>query len=500
MSALLAAENLELAYGELAVCRGISIEVNEGEIVALIGANGAGKSTTLRAIAGLLTPRSGAITFRGQDITRLASHERALAGIALVPEGRHVFPFLTARENLELGGFKNRRDSAKVRRMIDGIFEMFPRLKERDGQNAGTLSGGEQQMLVLGRAMMSEPKLLCLDEPSLGLAPLVVRDIFRTIRTINECRNQRAAGRAERALRAGDREPRLCVADRQHHGERKLRRAREGHARTRGVFGTRGARGGDMSDPYSLAAKNAVVTGAGSGIGRAIALAFADAGAQVACVDLDAASAKATAAEAAKSGRSAIAVACDVGIESDVTAAAEKILAAFPAVHVLVNGAAGYDPNGTVLDLTLADWNRVMAVNVGGAFLMSRALLPAMIAAGGGSIIHIASQLGSVAAARRAVYCTSKGALIQLARAMATDHAGQNVRVNTLSPGAVETERLVKRFGDMETARRISGPKHLLGRLGQPDEIATAAVFLASDASRFMTGADLLVDGGYNAT
>ena len=186
MSALLAAENLELAYGELSVCRGITIEVNEGEIVALIGANGAGKSTTLRAIAGLLTPRSGTIRFGGADITRLASHERALAGIALVPEGRHVFPVLTARENLELGGFKNRRDAPKVRRMIDGIFDMFPRLRERSGQNAGTLSGGEQQMLVLGRAMMSEPQLLCLDEPSLGLAPLVVRDIFHTIRAINE--------------------------------------------------------------------------------------------------------------------------------------------------------------------------------------------------------------------------------------------------------------------------------------------------------------------------
>jgi branched-chain amino acid transport system ATP-binding protein len=186
VSTLLAADNLELAYGELAVCRGISIEINEGEIVALIGANGAGKSTTLRAIAGQLIPRAGTIRFRGQDITRLSSHERVLLGIALVPEGRRVFPFLTARENLELGGFKNRRDGAKVRRMIDGIFDMFPRLRERAGQNAGTLSGGEQQMLVLGRAMMSEPKLLCLDEPSLGLAPLVVRDIFRTIRTINE--------------------------------------------------------------------------------------------------------------------------------------------------------------------------------------------------------------------------------------------------------------------------------------------------------------------------
>jgi len=186
VSALLAADNLELAYGQLSVCRGISIEINAGEIVALIGANGAGKSTTLRAIAGLMTPRVGAIAFCGQDITRLPSHERTLLGVALVPEGRHVFPFLTVRENLELGGFKNRRDGAKVRRMIDTIFDMFPRLRERRGQNAGTLSGGEQQMLVLGRAMMSEPKLLCLDEPSLGLAPIVVRDIFRTIRTINE--------------------------------------------------------------------------------------------------------------------------------------------------------------------------------------------------------------------------------------------------------------------------------------------------------------------------
>jgi NAD(P)-dependent dehydrogenase (short-subunit alcohol dehydrogenase family) len=252
-------------------------------------------------------------------------------------------------------------------------------------------------------------------------------------------------------------------------------------------------------DLYSLKGRTAVVTGAGAGIGRAIALAFARAGAQVACVDLDAKAAEGTASEAAKSAR-AIAVGCDVGVESDVAAAAAKVLAEFPAVHVLVNGAAGHDPNGTVLDLSLSDWNRVMAVNVGGAFLMSRALLPAMIAAGGGSIIHIASQLGSVAAANRAAYCTSKGALIQLARAMATDHAAQKVRVNTLSPGAVETERLVKRFGDMETARRVAGPKHLLGRLGQPDEIAAAAVFLASDASSFMTGADLLVDGGYNAT
>jgi branched-chain amino acid transport system ATP-binding protein len=185
VSVLLSTEKLELAYGQVSVCRDISLSIEAGEIVALIGANGAGKSTTLRAIAGVLSPRRGSIFFCGRDITASASHERTNLGIALVPEGRHVFPFLTVRENLELGGFKSRKDNAKIRRMIGEIFDMFPRLSERSGQNAGTLSGGEQQMLVLGRAMMSEPQLLCLDEPSLGLAPIVVQDIFRTIRAIN---------------------------------------------------------------------------------------------------------------------------------------------------------------------------------------------------------------------------------------------------------------------------------------------------------------------------
>jgi len=185
MKPLLVANRLELAYGDAVVCRDLSIEVAEGEIVALIGANGAGKSTTLRTIAGALLPRAGLIQFRGKDVTRSPSHDRVELGIALVPEGRHVFPFLTVRENLELGGFKFRRDAAKLRRLIEKMFVMFPRLKERASQNAGTLSGGEQQMLVLARAMMSEPHLLCLDEPSLGLAPMVISDIFRTVRSIN---------------------------------------------------------------------------------------------------------------------------------------------------------------------------------------------------------------------------------------------------------------------------------------------------------------------------
>jgi branched-chain amino acid transport system ATP-binding protein len=185
VTALLQAEGLQLAYGEISACRDVSLHVAQGEIVTLIGANGAGKSTTLRAVAGALLPRAGSIHFCGQDITRLPSYERTKLGISLVPEGRRVFQFLTVRENLELGAFKYRNVGAKVRSLMDKVFDMFPRLRERRSQNAGTLSGGEQQMLALGRAIMSEPHLICLDEPSLGLAPMVVQDIFRTIKAIN---------------------------------------------------------------------------------------------------------------------------------------------------------------------------------------------------------------------------------------------------------------------------------------------------------------------------
>jgi branched-chain amino acid transport system ATP-binding protein len=182
---LLEVQNVELAYGEVPACRDISFEVTEGEIVALIGANGAGKSTTLRGVAGAMLPRKGSILFNGAEVTRMPAHQRTLAGIALVPEGRRVFPALTVRENLEMGGFKFRRDRAKLRAQLARMLDMFPRLRERSEQRAGTLSGGEQQMLALGRALMSEPRLLCMDEPSLGLAPLVVQDIFRSIRAVN---------------------------------------------------------------------------------------------------------------------------------------------------------------------------------------------------------------------------------------------------------------------------------------------------------------------------
>lgn len=248
-------------------------------------------------------------------------------------------------------------------------------------------------------------------------------------------------------------------------------------------------------DKYSLKGKGAIITGAGGGICRAIAVAFAAAGARVACVDSDLRNAEESAKQA---GQGAIAIACDVSSEAETQAAVERAAKAFGALHVLVNGAAMRDPTATVLDLDLATWNKVLATNLGGAFLMSRWTIPHMVKAGGGSIIHIASQLGTVGTPGRVAYCATKGALITMAKAMAADHAAQHIRVNTLSPGGVETERML-RFGSMEKAREVLGAKHLMQRLGTPDEIAAAALFLASDASSFMTGSDLRVDGGYNA-
>ena len=182
---LLKVTDLKVSYGGIEALRGISFTVEQGQIVTLIGANGAGKSTTLRAISGLVKPASGKIEFGGQDITGMDAQKVVSAGIALVPEGRRVFDNLTVRENLKIGAYL-RRDEAGIRSDIERVFDLFPRLRERDWQLAGTLSGGEQQMLAVGRAMMTRPKLMMMDEPSLGLAPMVVRDIFSIIRLLSE--------------------------------------------------------------------------------------------------------------------------------------------------------------------------------------------------------------------------------------------------------------------------------------------------------------------------
>jgi branched-chain amino acid transport system ATP-binding protein len=172
-------------YGAIHALKGISLDVREGEIVTLLGANGAGKSTTLRSINGLNRPRQGSIHFQGRDITGVAAHEIVKRGIAQSPEGRRLFPRMTVVENLEMGAFQ-RKDRGGIREDMDRVFDLFPRLQERRDQKAGTMSGGEQQMCAIGRALMARPKLLLLDEPSLGLAPIFVERIFDIIRQINE--------------------------------------------------------------------------------------------------------------------------------------------------------------------------------------------------------------------------------------------------------------------------------------------------------------------------
>jgi len=254
-----------------------------------------------------------------------------------------------------------------------------------------------------------------------------------------------------------------------------------------------------MDGDLRLDGKSAVVVGAAQGIGRAIALCFAGAGAHVLCADINEAGARTTAAEVEKQGGKAAATRVDVTRSADAQALAARAVEVFGGLDVLLFGAATHDATATVPELEESVWDQVLRVNLTGAYLISKACLPVMIKSGGGSIILIASQLGRVASPGRAAYCTTKGGLIQFAKVMAADHAAQGIRVNTLSPGAVETDRLVRRWGDMDKAREILAPKHLLGRLGRPDEIARAALFLASSASSFMTGADVLVDGGYTA-
>jgi branched-chain amino acid transport system ATP-binding protein len=182
--ALLELQEVHTYYGNIEALKGISIEVQESEVVTLIGSNGAGKSTTLRSISGLTPPREGSIVFDGREIGETPAQEIVERGISLSPEGRHCFARMTVRENLDLGAYL-RRDG-EVERDLQRVFELFPRLKERESQKAGTMSGGEQQMLAIGRALMAQPKLLLLDEPSMGLAPVLVERIYETIVEINE--------------------------------------------------------------------------------------------------------------------------------------------------------------------------------------------------------------------------------------------------------------------------------------------------------------------------
>ena len=181
--ALLEVADVHARYGAIEALRGVSLTVEEGEVVTLIGSNGAGKSTTLRAISGLTPASAGRIVFGGKEITRIPAHQIVASGIALAPEGRHCFPRMSVRENLDLGAY--RRSGSDVAEDLDRIYDLFPRLLERERQKAGTMSGGEQQMLAIGRALMARPRLLMLDEPSMGIAPILVQRIYETIAQVN---------------------------------------------------------------------------------------------------------------------------------------------------------------------------------------------------------------------------------------------------------------------------------------------------------------------------
>ena len=240
--------------------------------------------------------------------------------------------------------------------------------------------------------------------------------------------------------------------------------------------------------------KVAIVTGAAGGIGSAICRHFLAEGARVLALDINPSPLEPLAAE---SGGRCLAQTCDVSSESDIDDAVDRTTGTFGSLDVIVNNAILDLPLAPLTEISLGDWRRTWAVNVDGAFLLSRAAIPRMEAGGGGSIIHIASQLGRTARPGRPWYCAQKGALISLAQAMALDHAPQGIRVNCLSPGPVETDRYLRNFPSRTAAQESANT--MLGRLGQPDEIAAGAVFLASDESSYMTGADLLIDGGYTA-
>lgn len=249
----------------------------------------------------------------------------------------------------------------------------------------------------------------------------------------------------------------------------------------------------------TLAGKTALVTGAARGIGFAIARRYAAEGAAVVIGDINPDGAREAAGKITEAGGQAVAVELDVSDETSGLMAVDSAIAAFGKLDILVNNAASITPTQSILELSPADWRRAIDINLTGAYLMCRAVLPAMRERGNGVIINVASQLGSVGSKGRAPYCASKGALIQFTRVLALDHAAEGIRAVSLSPGAVVTERLLDFYDTPEGAQAALGPKHPIGRIGEPDEIAGAALFLASDDAAFMAGSDLVVDGGYIA-
>jgi NAD(P)-dependent dehydrogenase (short-subunit alcohol dehydrogenase family) len=245
--------------------------------------------------------------------------------------------------------------------------------------------------------------------------------------------------------------------------------------------------------------KTAIITGAGGGIGGAIARLYAAEGARVACVDVDAEGAGTTVRDIEAKGGTAVACVADVSRATEVAKAVRLTLDSFGSIHVLVNSVATITPRVSVVELSEDDWDRAFAVNIKSVFLMCKHVIPAMVEAGGGSIVILASNFGHVSLPGRAAYSATKGGLLSMTRALALDHIGQNIRVNSISPGSIETDRGRRQYGSIEQMRRERAPLHPIGRMGLPEEVAYAALFLACDESSFMTGSDMLIDGGYTA-
>ena len=255
-----------------------------------------------------------------------------------------------------------------------------------------------------------------------------------------------------------------------------------------------------MTESGRLRGKRAIVTGAGSGIGRAIAIAFGHEGARVQASDIDPETARETAGLILEAGGTAVGLHCDAAEPEAVRRAIARMESDFGGIDVLVNNAAWFPERAPLAEIPEQDWEKCLAVNVTGPFLMCRYAIPVMARGGGGSIVHIASQMAKVANYGQTHYCTAKGALLMLAKGIALDHAADSIRCNTLSPGGIATPSMIALYGSRENAERQWGaPMHPLGRLGRTEEIAAGAVFLASDESSFMTGTDLLIDGGYTA-
>ena len=254
-----------------------------------------------------------------------------------------------------------------------------------------------------------------------------------------------------------------------------------------------------MATTGKLAGKTALVTGGGGEIGGAICRLFAREGAKIAVADISLRRAAKTAADIVKAGGRAIAVQTDVSDPVAAENAVRQTVKAFKKLHVLVNVAAAAVKDGTVVEQDLADWQRTLDVNLTGAFLMCKYAIPQLKKARGAAIINIASQLGQLGVPRRAAYCSTKAALIHFSKILAMDHAKDKIRVNSLSPGAIDTARSLRHYGTRANSRRIRGPNYLMGRIGTTREVAAGALFLAGDDCEFMNAADLLIDGGYVA-